>query len=140
MKKILLLSLILLLVFSLTGCPLIDRLTGRSDTGYTPADVAGVYVYEIWEGDPVFNITYHIVTLNADGTCHERYEWVSLSGIQKTTQDGADGTWELEGNKVTLTWNEGGSIQYELDKNRLKWNIETGYQTNEFNTVLFKKE
>jgi len=138
-KKVVLLTFVVLLVFSLTGCPLLDGLFGRSGSKYTPADAAGVYVYEIWEGDPMFSITYHIVTLRDDGTCHEKYEWVAHSGTQKTIQNGAEGTWELEGNKVTITFDAGGSIQYELDKNRLKlalWgNAEEG-----FSAILFKKE
>ncbi len=137
-KKIFIVCILSVLVFSFSGCGEKSEKSTKNKT-YSIEGVAGVYVYEKYEGDLPYNITYQTYTLNADGTFNEKFEWVSQSYTQKTTSD-VDGTWRIEGSKVIITYDSKSEAEFDLDGERLIQTVPLGFNTGNTAKVYHKKE
>ena len=113
----------------------IDKSGKSIDAGH----LEGVYIYEMYEGDLQYNITYQSYTLNADKTYSEKFEWTSKSSTQKTTGEGK-GTWMVEGNELILTNDSNFKTIFEISDDRLIQKVEIGFKTGKYALVYFKKE
>ncbi len=138
MKRSIALALILTLIFALTGCSGESKSKDKGKAN-VPANMEGVYVYEKFEGELPYIITFDNYTLNQDGTYKEVFQWVSKS-LPQTTDAEDEGTWTVEGSNLILTNKGGYKTTLKINGYSLSKVVPLGFNADESATVYYKKE
>jgi uncharacterized lipoprotein NlpE involved in copper resistance len=150
LKKFLLAFLVVAMIFVLTGCEEEvkedleipnDQTTTESGTKSSGSgELAGVYVYEKYEGDLPFIITSYVITLNSDNTYNLKHVWDSKESNQTVTGDN-NGTWAVVDGQLVLTNDSKVDTIFEIDQDRIIETMHFGFGENAYPVeIFFKKE
>lgn len=148
LKKAIIILIILLMLFTVVGCEeeavLEDSDTEESinttgsDSSSSGGDLAGIYVYEKYEGDLPFIITSHVITLSSDKTYNIKYVWDSNN--QTVTSDN-NGVWDVVDGNLVLTNESDVDTIFEIEKDRIIETMHFGFGENAYPVqIYFKKE
>jgi uncharacterized membrane protein YdfJ with MMPL/SSD domain len=111
--------------------------TGQSSSTSSSA-IQGMYVYEKYEGDLPFIITYYTIELKDDSSYHLKNSWTS--GNQTATSDNV-GTWAVIDGELILTNDSAVEATLEIENDRVVETMYFGYGENQYPVkIYFKKE
>ncbi|MFP4457200.1 MAG: hypothetical protein ACLFPS_06020 [Clostridia bacterium] len=148
-KKGAIIFFVLLMLFAVVGCEedavikdqdteASTNATDDSSSSSGGSGLAGVYVYEKYEGDLPFIITSHVITLSSDKTYNIKHVWDSNN--QTVTGDN-DGVWDVVDGDLVLTNASDVETIYKIDKDRIIETMYFGFGENAYPVeIYFKKE